>query len=825
MTDVFDDLAVQMAEQPGPKAETVDVIRGRLLAAMREAADDRPTRARGGTAHGRVSAVPERARFALSVAVIVVLAVAVFVVPLPQLFHFGPGARANKLVPAGKVANGPGGVSVARMLAGHWSQMPPAPVAPRAQDVVVWTGKELIVWGGTTVQDSASLYGSGAAYDPATNSWRMLPRGPLSPRADASGVWTGSELVIFGGYERSANGKSFPATNQAAAYDPSTDRWRMLASAPLAPRYSAVALWTGKEVLVLGGTSPSASQYGDGAALDPGTGKWSHIAAPVPPSGHQLDWQLATHAGGEILAFSFWSERKALGGGSYSMSGGADLFSYSLGSGSWTLTPARANSVPGPEEAVWTGRVLVVRGAPYNCGACPGPLTAEITDLYDPGTNTWTPSRQTPSAATTAPASPGREERSSPSRPTAVSPTPRAGPASTTCQRDAGACSERLAPGATTHPTPVWTGAKILIYCPDAQSGGLVYTPAPAQHLALAGFDPLAFTAAGSKDLWALGSVTCDQSWCPPVQVPAILRTTDGGAHFERVGAPRAGIDVVSKGFKDLGIFFADASHGWVYGPGLYSSDNGGATWTNQHPPGVVTDVAATDGEVYALLCPGGLEACTSKANTEELIRESVSGGRWQVVSLPVGLHWDSSLSVHGSTLVLMNGLSSQAATVVVSTDGGRSFSVERSPCLPGFSGTVYAALDGAGVLWASCPTGMMAEAARSDDYGRSWQVVQPETSDNGLVIAPLSASTALLWPGPPDLGLDLTSDGGRILRQVFKGESATGDGPGWQTVSAQFASASRAYVLERPSDRASAAELWSSDDGGASWAEVPFSS
>lgn len=147
MTDVFDDLAVQMAEQPGPKAETVDVIRGRLLAAMREAADDRPTRARGGTAHGRVSAVPERARFALSVAVIVVLAVAVFVVPLPQLFHFGPGARANKLVPAGKVANGPGGVSVARMLAGHWSQMPPAPVAQRAQDVVVWTGKELIVWG------------------------------------------------------------------------------------------------------------------------------------------------------------------------------------------------------------------------------------------------------------------------------------------------------------------------------------------------------------------------------------------------------------------------------------------------------------------------------------------------------------------------------------------------------------------------------------------------------------------------------------------------------------------------------------------------------
>ena len=172
------------------------------------------------------------------------------------------------------------------------------------------------MWGGSAGSHGAQLHGDGAAYDPSTNSWRMLPPAPLPPTADASAIWTGSEMVVFGGYDDESLG-AFQVTNAAAAYDPSTNRWRTLPPAPLSPRAGAIALWTGKNVIVLGGqpaiTTSSLQSFGDGAAYSPTTDTWQHIAAPIPPHGHQLDWQTAAQAGDKVLAFSLWSESRPIG--------------------------------------------------------------------------------------------------------------------------------------------------------------------------------------------------------------------------------------------------------------------------------------------------------------------------------------------------------------------------------------------------------------------------------------------------------------------------------------------------------------------------------
>jgi hypothetical protein len=123
-----------------------------------------------------------------------------------------------------------------------WAPMATSPLSPREAAVSVWTGTEVIVWGGR-VGDMALL--DGAAYDPATDTWRMItPNTWGHPGAHA--VWTGTEMVVL-------------AKNGGAAYDPATDSWRDLptlddgkGSGLLPP------VWTGHELLSAAiGTGPN----------------------------------------------------------------------------------------------------------------------------------------------------------------------------------------------------------------------------------------------------------------------------------------------------------------------------------------------------------------------------------------------------------------------------------------------------------------------------------------------------------------------------------------------------------------------------------------
>ena len=72
-------------------------------------------------------------------------------------------------------------------------------------------------------------------------------------RTDHTAVWTGSEMVVWGG---SVGGSS----NTGGRYSPSTDNWRdtSLLGAPEG-RYYHTAVWTGSDMIVWGGrTDPSA---------------------------------------------------------------------------------------------------------------------------------------------------------------------------------------------------------------------------------------------------------------------------------------------------------------------------------------------------------------------------------------------------------------------------------------------------------------------------------------------------------------------------------------------------------------------------------------
>ncbi len=70
--------------------------------------------------------------------------------------------------------------------------------APSARDLhtAVWTGSEMIVWGGS----STTRLNTGGRYDPATDAWTATTTtGAPTARASHTAVWTGSEMIVWGG--------------------------------------------------------------------------------------------------------------------------------------------------------------------------------------------------------------------------------------------------------------------------------------------------------------------------------------------------------------------------------------------------------------------------------------------------------------------------------------------------------------------------------------------------------------------------------------------------------------------------------------------------
>jgi hypothetical protein len=159
--------------------------------------------------------------------------------------------------------------------ADRWRLLPAAPIEGRAYASAVWSGRELILWGGTTTPaGNSGGRGDGAAYNPATNSWRRLAQSPLSAGI-TSGLWNGSEVLY--GPTRSGNANGMFASTTAATYDPSTDTWRRLDLRIGHPGF--LSGWDGQHLLLFA--------KGGGIAVDLRTGSHSEIAQDqdVPTSG------------------------------------------------------------------------------------------------------------------------------------------------------------------------------------------------------------------------------------------------------------------------------------------------------------------------------------------------------------------------------------------------------------------------------------------------------------------------------------------------------------------------------------------------------------
>ncbi|MCI0447133.1 hypothetical protein L0152_28490, partial [bacterium] len=252
-----------------------------------------------------------------------------------------------------------------------WSPMRSVPDA-RVRHSAVWTGSEMIVWGGIL-----GPLNTGGRYDPATDTWHPIAiTNEPAQRVNHTAVWTGTRMVVWGGW---GGGTTDNVFNDGGLYDPLTDTWSVTsigANVPLA-RMSHTTIWTGTEMIVWGGCPDFGcfSPLNTGGRYNPLSDTWQTTAtqdAPQARTNHTAVW-----TNNEMIVW---------GGNNFSTelnTGGR----YDPGTDSWVSTSTtNAPAVRSLHSAVWDGTEMIVWGGCPESG-CFTPLNTG--GLYDPSTDSW----------------------------------------------------------------------------------------------------------------------------------------------------------------------------------------------------------------------------------------------------------------------------------------------------------------------------------------------------------------------------------------------------------------------------------------------------
>jgi hypothetical protein len=233
----------------------------------------------------------------------------------------------------------------------------------------VWTGAELLIWGGTEYDGTEA--DDGAAYDPVTRTWTPMSASPLSPRDSAHAVWTGTRALFWGG----ETGPAGSLLRNGASYDPARRTWAMLPTAPLPrdPDGPQAVVWTGTQMVVI---QPEA-----GAAFDPATNSWTRTPTlPAYSADSGTDWSEWT--GSEVIAW-------AGSGSGAPVSVVLSAYSWVPGSEAWASLPGQpGDGWPFGTTASFGGRLLFLGGV-MPCGAACPVANIGDGDWFDPTSGTW----------------------------------------------------------------------------------------------------------------------------------------------------------------------------------------------------------------------------------------------------------------------------------------------------------------------------------------------------------------------------------------------------------------------------------------------------
>jgi hypothetical protein len=347
--------------------------------------------------------------------------------------------------------------------------------------------------------------------------------------------------------------------------------------------------------------------------------------------------------------------------------------------------------------------------------------------------------------------------------------------------------------------------------------------PAYAGRTSGSRFQAASVTWVSAQRGWMLGTAACGQATCTTV-----IGTADGGRTWNRVGTLDAPV-TSDEGTGVTEIRFADALHGWAFGPALWATADGGATWQPQPLDAAkpVLALAADADTAYAVVsgCDSGqaLPDCRDRAT---LWRTSPGQGSWTPLTLRLPVANEAVLAVHGLAAYL--GVPTFASTdpdVIEATVDGVHWASRPDPC---------ATADGEHLSGVATVTDTQLALLCQADIGfgqaekrvfRSADAAQTTTPAGSL---PLYGIVSELTAAADGTLLVSSSSIGSWIYRNAGGETWTtsedlGDGGiGWNDIA--FTTDQVGYVVHGPAFCCGGhgpGELWKTGDGGLTWRQT----
>jgi hypothetical protein len=265
-----------------------------------------------------------------------------------------------------------GSIGAAALAHDRWRVLARSPIgAPPFGASVVWDGHELLELGGSGTFPRHLLRRGAAEFDPTTGRWRRIASIPSAvwPANDLT-AWTGSRLFVIG---RSSHGIS-PSSVTAGLYDPASNTWKLTTPVPvrLGPAGLGQAVWWAGRVILTAVSGSGNNETGHVMAYDPATNHWTVLPLGVP-QGHDPNALVMVGTGRRLLLWSMWSRGRSVAKHTVAVFSGVDV--YRLVGGAWrrlnihwpqhrTVTPIAAGS-----------RVLLASDQPWcgwGCSTPPG---------------------------------------------------------------------------------------------------------------------------------------------------------------------------------------------------------------------------------------------------------------------------------------------------------------------------------------------------------------------------------------------------------------------------------------------------------------------
>ena len=169
----------------------------------------------------------------------------------------------------------------------------------RVSHTAVWTGSEMIVWGGDNCFLSCDV-NTGGRYNPSTDSWTATSTtNAPDGRHSHTAVWTGTEMIVWGGFNLGIG-----ILNTGGRYNPATDSWvaTSTTNAPESRTYHT-AVWTGTEMIVWGG-SDDANHLNTGGRYNPANDSWMATSTTNAPDARRF--HTAVWTGSEMIVWGGW---------------------------------------------------------------------------------------------------------------------------------------------------------------------------------------------------------------------------------------------------------------------------------------------------------------------------------------------------------------------------------------------------------------------------------------------------------------------------------------------------------------------------------------